>query len=192
MVRLLQAPAVGHKVLHHLPVHQGLPSEEIHLQVHPVSRGSHQEIQRLLSHLIAHDGAPSVIFSLFREAVPAGQVAVMGHVQAQRLHHRLTVLKISYVFLVNILRKKLLRFRQLQDLIHGFRKLLLPEGADGSRFQKPFLHACQHLLLFPDAFSIQLLRLRQDLINTIVHNMHASAVHIHHDVVAVISVLMYH
>ena len=37
VVRLLQASAVLHQLLYHLPVHQRLPAEEVHLQIDPVT-----------------------------------------------------------------------------------------------------------------------------------------------------------
>ncbi len=110
----------------------------------------------------------------------------MGHMQAQRLHHRLTVLEVPDILLIYIFRKKLFRFRKLQDLIHRFGKLLL------LKMISTLQHGIQDALSVPVPLCKKLLHRRQNLIDTIVHNMHASAVDIHHDVVAVVSILMYH
>ena len=193
MVRLLQASAISHQILYHLPVHQRFAPEEIHLQVYPVSGRRHQEVKRLLSHFKAHDGPSAMVLPFLCKAVAAGQVAVMGHMQAQRLHHRLTVLEVADILLIYIFCKKLFRFRKLQNLIHRFGKLLLFIMMSAVFFlTKALQHGVKNALSVPVSLHEQLLHRRQNLVNTIVHNMHASAVHIHHDVVAVVSVLMYH
>ena len=107
MMGFLQGSAVFHQILHHLPVHKRLPAEEVHLQVHTVPGILHQEVQGLLSHLKAHQGAPAMVFSLPRKAVPAGQVAVVGDMEAQRLHHGLSLFEIIYIILIDIRSEKL-------------------------------------------------------------------------------------
>ena len=123
MVRLLQRPAVSDQVFYHLPVHKRLPAEEIHLQIHPAAGVRHEEIQRFLSHFQTHQRPSAVVFALPRKAVFTCQIAVVGNVQAERLHYRLPVFEGIYVVLVDILRKKLsLRF-QIQDLPHRLLRL---------------------------------------------------------------------
>ena len=123
-MRLLQGTAVGHQLLHHIPVHQRLSAEEIHLQVNPVSGVGHQEIQGLLSHLVGHKGSSSVVLALLGEAVLAGQVAVVGNVEAERLHHRFSLLKINYIVLVDVCRKELFHIDQLLNIGKGFLHIL--------------------------------------------------------------------
>ena len=123
MVFLLQASSVGHQIFDDLPVHQRLPAEEVHLQIHPVAGICHQKIQRFLSDLEAHQRTASVIFALFRKTVFAGKVTVMRDMQTQRLDHRLPVLEISDVFLVNILCIKHPCVPQLQKLFHRLLQL---------------------------------------------------------------------
>ena len=52
------------------------------------------------------------------------RVAVMGNMQAQRLYHRLPVLEIPDIIFVNILRKQLSGFIQLQNFFYSFLQLL--------------------------------------------------------------------
>ena len=85
---LLLLPPISDQVLYHLPVQKRLPTEEIHFQIPPASGIRDQEIQRLLSHLITHQGSAAMIFPFFRKTVAARQIAVVGDMQAERLHHR--------------------------------------------------------------------------------------------------------
>ena len=48
----------------------------------PVPGIGDQEIQRFLSHFKTHKGAPAMVLPFFREAVFAGQIAVMGNMKA--------------------------------------------------------------------------------------------------------------
>ena len=84
---LLDGAGVGHKVLDHLEVHQGLAAEEVHLQVFPGAGVGHQKIERLLADLKRHEGPLAVVFALACKAVGAVEVAYVGHVQAKRLDH---------------------------------------------------------------------------------------------------------
>ena len=87
MVLRLLGTAVFHQALHHVPVHQRLTTEEVHLQIGAAAGVIHQKVQRLLANLKAHQRAVSMVFSLAGEAVGAVQVAGVRHMQAQRLHH---------------------------------------------------------------------------------------------------------
>ena len=104
MIRLLKAPAVGHQLLYHLPVHKGLPAEKIHLQIHSVPGILYQKVQSLFPHLKTHKGTSSVIFPFLCKTVFTGQVAVMGNVETQGLHHRLPLFKVYDIIFVDIRR----------------------------------------------------------------------------------------
>ena len=67
----LQGPGIGHQILHHLPVHQGLAAEEIHLQIPSVTGVGHQEVQGLLADLKGHEGPLPLVFALACKAVAA-------------------------------------------------------------------------------------------------------------------------
>ena len=85
--RPLDAAGIGHQALDHIPIHQRLAAEKVHLQVAPRTRVRHQKIQRLPAHLKAHHGPLAVIFALAGKAVGAVEVAGVGDVQAERLDH---------------------------------------------------------------------------------------------------------
>ena len=82
VVDLFLLSSISHQVFHHLPVHQRFSAEEIHFQIMPVPGIGDQEIQRFLSHFKTHKGAPAMVLPFFREAVFAGQIAVMGNMKA--------------------------------------------------------------------------------------------------------------
>ena len=187
IVGRFQAPAVRHQLLHHLPVHQGLASEEVHLQVHPVPGICHQEVQRLFAHLQAHQRPPAMVLPLLCEAVLAGQVAVVCDVEAEGLHHRLPFLEVKDIILVDVRREQLSLCRQFQDLVHSFPQFLRRTGqplmaAQGLFHRRRILHALLR----------QRLRQGNDVIDQIVHHMDGTAVHIHHDIVSIAFILVYH
>ena len=124
MIGLLQAPAVGYQVFYHLPVHQRLAAEEIHLKIHPAAGIGNQKIQGLFPHFKAHQGASAVIFPFLRKAVAAGKVAVMGNMQAQGLDHGLTFFKIHHEIMVNVLCQKLFHVNQLLDILQRLPQFL--------------------------------------------------------------------
>ena len=127
---LFLRPSVFYQLLHHFPVHGGLSSEEIHLQVVPGSGIRDEEIQRFLSDFEAHQGPAAVILALFGKAVPARQVAVVGDVQAQRLDHGLPGLEIPHEFPVGVLREQLSCVDQLLHILQDLFDLFL-SGAAG-------------------------------------------------------------
>ena len=65
-----------------------------------------------------------MVFSLFCEAVTACQIAVMGNVQAQRLHNRLSLLEIHNKITVYISGEQLFRIDQFLDIGHGIVNVL--------------------------------------------------------------------
>ena len=84
---LLNGPGIGNQLLYHIKVHQGLAAEEVHLQVFPGAGMGNQEVKGLLAHLKGHQRPVSVVLALGGKAVGAVQVAGVGDVQAQGLHH---------------------------------------------------------------------------------------------------------
>ena len=190
MTFLLPGTAVLHETLHHVPIHKGLPAEEIHLQVLPAAGIGDEKIQRLLSHLVAHKGPASVVLPLLRKAVAAGQVAVMGNVEAQSLHHGFALFKIHDKILIDILCQKLLPVDQLLDILQGLTDI---------RNTVPGSQAAQYLLLLPLGQRSGILQLSHQLghsldgiINHRVHHMDGTAVHIQDNIIAIIYILMNH
>ena len=84
---LLDGPCIGHQVLADLEVHQGLSAEEVHLQVPAKAGVLHEEVQRSLSGLKAHEALTAVKLSLGGKAVGAVQVAGVGNEETERLDH---------------------------------------------------------------------------------------------------------
>ena len=82
---LLHAAGIGHQPLHHVEIHQRLTAEEVYLQIVPGTGMIHEEVQRLLAHLIAHQRPVAVVLALTGEAVGAVEVAGVGHMEAQCL-----------------------------------------------------------------------------------------------------------
>ena len=187
VVRLLQAASIGHQVLYHLPVHQGLTPEEIHLQIYPAAGVGHQEIQRLFPHLKRHQCPSSVVLPFLREAIPAGQIAVMGDMQTQGFHHSLSVLKVKHVILVDIRREQLPGLLQFQHFLQGFPQFLPAESDIRQvQYRRPYRGRV------PDALVYQRLYQGDYMIYDLVYHMDGTAVHIHDNIVAVIFKLMYH
>ena len=116
---LFQRTAVGHQLLHNLPVHQRFPAEEIHLQVSAVSGVGHQEVQRFLSRLQAHESALPVVLALSGKAIAAGQVAVVGHMKTEGLDYGLPLLEIHDKLPVDIRRKQFSSVDELLGVIQA-------------------------------------------------------------------------
>ena len=125
VVDLLLLPAVSYQVLHDLPVHQRLAAEEIHFQVPALSGILDQEIQRFLSHLIGHKRPASVVFAFFREAVFTRQVAVVGDVETERLHHRLPLLHFVNIVFIYVPREQTSFLCQRGDRFQDVRQIFL-------------------------------------------------------------------
>ena len=177
-MKLLLLTSIGHQVLDHLPVHQRLASEEVHLQIPAASGIGNEEIQGLLAHLVRHQRSAAMVLALLRKAVAAGQIAVMGDVQAQGLDYSRTLLEINDFILICIFRK--------EDALTG-----------------QLLHIFQHLAdvaLGPAVlqFRDNLIRLTglvyqaDNLVSQLVHHMDSPAVHVQDDVISIIIVTMYH
>lgn len=85
--RLFHASCIGHKPFYHIPIHQRLAAEEVHLKVAAAAGVFHQEIQRPPSYLEAHHRPLTVVFTLAGEAVGAIEIAGVSHMEAKGLHH---------------------------------------------------------------------------------------------------------
>ena len=93
---LFKLPAIGYQLLYDFPVHKGFAAEKIHFQMSSRSGIGHKKVQGFFSGLVTHQSTSSVILTLFREAVAAGQVAVMRHMQAQGFHNSRSFRKYFY------------------------------------------------------------------------------------------------
>ena len=124
MELLFLRTAVFHQAFYHVPVHKRLAAKEIHLQVFPVTGIGNEEIQGLFPHLIAHQGAAAMVLAFLCKTVAAGQVTVMGNMEAQCLDHGLTLFKIHHEIMVNVLCQKLFHINQLLDILQRLPQLL--------------------------------------------------------------------
>ena len=124
-MKLLLLPPVGYQIFHDLPVHQRLAAEEIHFQVPALPGIRDQEVQRFLSDLIGHQRPAPMVFAFFREAVFTRQVAVVGDVEAERLHHRLPLLHFVNITFIYVPREQASFFRQRGDRFQDVRKIFL-------------------------------------------------------------------
>ena len=185
MVRLLQRSAVSYQLLHHLPVHEGLPAKEIHLQIDTVPGIFHQKIQRLPAHLKTHQRPSAVVFALPCKAVFTGQITVVGNVQAERFHHGLPLRKRIYIVFVNVLGKKLSRFFQGKKFLRQFPCFGMGQG-------KLLLKCLRNYLLILRPLCNQPLHHGNRIISGPVHHMHAAAVDIHHNMISIINIPVYH
>ena len=122
---LLLLPAIGYQVFHDLPVHQRLAAEEIHFQVPALPGIRDQEIQRFLSHFIGHQRPAPVVFAFFREAVFTRQVAVVGDVETERLHHRLPLLHFVNIVFIYVPREQTSLLCQRGDRFQDVRQIFL-------------------------------------------------------------------
>ena len=184
VVGCLLAAGVGHQVLDHLPVHQGFPPEEVHLQVHPGAGVLDEEVQGLLAHLEGHQGPVPVVPALGGKAVLAVEVAGVGHVEAQGLQDGFGVLE---GLLLHVLPQVL-----GEELAGGFQGVdVLQAGQD-----LPLVHVRPVAVLGQDLGDDGLpgggLVQGDDVIGHLVHQVDRAAVHVQDDVVAVEFVLMDH
>ena len=125
VMQLFLLSSVFYKVFYDLPVHQRFSAEKIHFQIPSGPGICNQKVKRLFADLIAHERAASVVLSLFRKTVPAGKVAVMRNMQAQRFYYSFACLIINDRIFIDVLRKQHARFRKLAALLKCFRDLCL-------------------------------------------------------------------
>ena len=178
---LLDAPGIGHQILHHLEVHQRFSAEEVHLQVFPGAGIFHQEIQRPLANLKGHHCPLPVVFALAGKTVRTVQIAGMGHMKAQGLHHPGGFLfQLSGHGGESVGGKELPRLLQLGHLIIALVQLF------PAQLGEPGLHQCQDLLAGAAFVAAD------DFIGRIVHHVDGAGADIQHDVVSGQLVLMNH
>ena len=183
VVGLLQAAAVGHQLLDHVPVHQGLTAEEVHFQIPALAAVGHQKVQRLLAHLEAHQGTLAVVVALAGEAVFAVQVAGVGHMQAHGLHFGHALFEIEGHVAVDVLGEQLAGLLQLGNIGQALAKVGLGHVlAVGVFFQHP-----GHDLVGGGGF-VQ----ADHVVGHLVHHMDRAAEYIQYDVVSVEFILMDH
>ena len=120
IVDLFLFPSIGHQLFHHFPVHQRLAAKKVHFQIVPTAGICNQKIQRLLAHLKTHDTAIAMVFTFFCKAVFAGQITIMGHMQAQSFYHGLTLFKVPGHIRKDVFRKQLSLLLQGFNILDGF------------------------------------------------------------------------
>ena len=181
---LFHTAGILHQLLHHVPVHQRLTAEEVHLQIGAAAGVIHQKVQSLLANLKAHQRTVSMVFSLAGEAVGAVQVAGVRHMQAQRLHHIAGAL--------------LERAGHVREGVGGIE---LPGALQrvhiGNAVPQLLLRHILALAVFLHHRRYDLIRRVvgvkcNDVIGYLVHCMNGAGAGVQHDVVAVQLILMYH
>ena len=180
----LDAAGVGHQLLAHLKVHQRFAAEKVHFQVAAGTGIFHQEIQRPLAGLKAHQARFAVELALGRKAVAAVQVAGMGHVQAKGLDHIGPVLEIKGMVGVGVGGKQLALGGQLVNVVQA-----VPDIGGGHVGAAGILFLQRGGGFFPGVPGVDQ---SDGVIGHIVHRVHAAAEHVQHDVVTAQFVLMDH
>ena len=105
--------------------------------------------------------------------------------QAERLDNGFSVLKSVYVILVNILGKKLSLFFQIQDLLHRLLRL-------GHLHSQLLCHRAGNFLPRLRSLPEKPFHNRDGIVGCLVHHMDTAAVYVHHNMVTVAYILMYH
>ena len=187
-MELFLLPPVCHKVLHNLPVHQRLASEEIHLKISPAAGTADQKIQRLLPRLKIHKRTPPVILAFLGKAVSACKVTVVGNMKAQSLHHRFPLLHSPDQRSICIRREELSICRKLYHILQRILKLFfcIPRAQRINKHpQRLRLLQCLHTVIL-----ILFIQLLGHIVTQLVHHMHRAAVNIKNNPIPVILVLM--
>ena len=181
---LFHTAGILHQLLHHVPVHQRLTAEEVHLQIGAAAGVIHQKVQSLLANLKAHQRTVSMVFSLAGEAVGAVQVAGVRHMQAQRLHHIAgTLLERTGHVCEGVGGIELPGLLQRLHVINAVPQILLRHILALAVF---FHHRRYDLIR-------RVIRVkRNDVIGYLIHYMNGAGAGVQHDVVAVQLILMYH
>ena len=86
---LLDGSCIENQIFHHLPVHEGLASEEVDFKISSGSGVLNKEIQSALAGFEAHEGSLTGILSLTCEAVFTVEIAAVSHVKAESLYDSL-------------------------------------------------------------------------------------------------------
>ena len=181
---LLDAAGIGHQLLTDLKVHQRFPAEEIHFQVAAGAAVLHQEIQRPLAGLKAHQAGFAVEFALRGKAVLAIEVTGMGHMKAERLDHGRAVFEIKGPVGVDILGEELSGGGQLLNIVKAVLDVgggNLGVGAVFFRQQRGGLGAGMPGIDQGDG-----------VIGQLIHRVDAAAVNVQNNIITVKFVLMDH
>ena len=187
---LLLFPAIGNQIFYYLPVHQRFPAEEIHFQVSSLPGICNQEIQCLLSNFKGHQRPASMVLALLGKAVFTRQVTVMSDMQAQRLHHRLSLFYFVNIVLIDIPGKQASLSGQFRHSLQNIPEILLGTGIAQLLFQViPGFWLPQSF----DCLKFILPLKRPDhIIGCLIHYMDSPAVHIKDDIISIILIQMYH
>ncbi len=174
IMRLFYRTAVTYDSLDYVPVHKGLATEEIHLQIHSVAGIFYEEVQGPLAGLQTHESPLAMEFSLAGEAVFAAEIAGVSHMKAQGLYIRVTVFQVESPGLVSVLFKE---FPVCLQLIHIVEDLI---------------HIChRHGIFLHDRIcdllpaQVPLIKKLDDVISNIIHAMYGTTVHIQHYVITI-------
>jgi len=182
LAAFLLAPAgVGDQPLDHVPVHQRLAAEEVHVQ-RPVGAGVlDQKVDGPRAHVVGHQRALAPVAALAGEAVFAVEVARVGRVQAQRLDERF--LGRERQALVGVGREQLAGGLERRDV----RGALPDRGLVDARVVPVFFEHPRDDLLRRGA-----LKQADDVVGQRVDRVDRAAVRVQHDVKAVQRVAMDH
>ena len=184
VVLLLQRPGVLHGALYRVHGHQGLAAEEVHLDVPALAGLLHHPVDGLLGRFKVHGHAVAgAEVAGGGEAIAAAQVAVVGHVETQGLHHRLAGQ------LHGLLRVDILVVGEQQALVLKAPQLLpgllqLLGGILGQLLGQRLRHLRGHGPLLPHG--------GQQPIAHFVQHMDRAAVHVGGQILAQCSKGMYH
>ena len=173
---LFDASGIGDQVFAYLKIDQGLPAEEIHLQIPAAAGMLDQEIQGTLTGLKGHQPVLALEMALGGKTVFTGQVAGMGHQQAEGLDDRRALFEIEGFVPVAVFGKELPHGPQFPDILQDLLRIL-PRHAPVSVFLKDpvaggrLLHA--------------LIQAGDEIVGGIVCYMDAAAVNIQDNIVTV-------
>ena len=121
IVFLLLLANIGHRLLHHMPVHERFTAEKVQLAMFTVSAVGDEEINSPARHIEAHEHTPLSISSLSGKAVLAAEIAVVGDIDTQRLDNRF-IFDRHFIILIHGRIKRLSPDEFIQ-IIHDFIQL---------------------------------------------------------------------
>jgi len=113
-------PAIFNYTLYHIPVHQRLSSEEVHLQIHSVAGIFHEKIKSPLSRFQAHKSPLAMEFPLACKAVVAAEITGMSYMEAKSLDLRVSVLQVESPGLIYVFSEQFAILLQLVDVVEDF------------------------------------------------------------------------
>ena len=178
------AASIGNQLFADLKVHQRFAAEKVNLQVVAGAAVLHQEIQRTLAGLKAHQAGLAVELALGGKAVFAVQIAGVGHMQAECLDNGGTILEVKGMVSVNIFGKQLAIGLQFFDIVKAVVDVF------GGHFGMVSIFLCQQVGSF--CAGVAGIDQSDGGIRQFVYGVNAAAVDIQHNVVAVEFILMDH